>query len=553
MERATSLLSRAGILLVAAAAFFVCVAAQGGTGPSPAPGKTPAPPRTDRIIIDTLAAYGKLELPPVAYFHDKHTEALAKEKKDCSTCHLTENGRMSFAYRRTSATRPEEIQGIYHAGCIGCHMEMAAQNKKTGPLDGFCRSCHNAAPPAAQPLPARLDKLLHYRHVASPDISAPKDKNNCGVCHHQADPQTGKLIYVKGKEDSCLTCHGEKAVGRVPSLRTASHEQCVRCHLELGAKGVKKNGPYESCAACHSAAGQALIAKSNQAYVEKLPDRQVPRLMRGQPDAVLLTWLEKKAPAEPAARMDPVPFNHKAHEAYTDSCRSCHHTGISSCSSCHTLLGDKAGGGVTYEQAMHSPTSSHSCIGCHAARTRQPDCAGCHATMARKDAPDGCRLCHQPLPKGTLPLNELASLTPEQRTAVAEIMLKSRPAQPAPLPPGQLPGTVIIGELSREYEPVAFDHADHVAKLAKAVQGSRLAQYFHGEALTLCQGCHHNSPASLTPPRCSSCHARDFDPRQPARPGLQAAYHGQCMSCHKEMQVKLAATACQECHTPKKK
>jgi len=57
----------------------------------------------------------------------------------------------------------------------------------------------------------------------------------------------------------------------------------------------------------------------------------------------------------------------------------------------------------------------------------------------------------------------------------------------------------------------------------------------------------------MTPPRCSSCHARDFDPRQPTRPGLQAAYHGQCMSCHKEMQVKLAATACQECHAPKKK
>jgi hypothetical protein len=553
MERATPLLRRAGLLLVATAAFFVCVAAQGKEGQAPAPGRTPAPPRTDRIIIDTLAAHGKLELPPVAYFHDKHTEALAKEKKDCSACHLTENGRMSFTYRRTSATPPDKIQAIYHEGCIGCHMEMAAAGKKTGPLDGFCRSCHNAAPPPAQPLEAGLDKVLHYRHVASPDISAPRDKDNCGVCHHQADPQTGRLTYVKGKEDGCRTCHGEKAAGRVPSLKTASHEQCVRCHLELGAKGVKKNGPYESCADCHSAGGRVVIARNNQSFLDKLPDRQVPRLLRGQPDAALLTWLEKKAPAQAPARMNPVPFDHQAHEAYADSCRSCHHTGISSCTGCHTLLGDQAGGGVTYEQAMHAPASTRSCIGCHTARTRQPDCAGCHATMARKDTPDGCRFCHQPLPKGTLPLNELASLTPQQRTAVAEIMLKSRPAAPAPLPAGQLPGTVILRELSSQYEPVAFDHADHLNKLEQAVKGSKLAQYFHGEALTLCQGCHHNSPASMAPPRCSSCHARAFDPRQPARPGLQAAYHGQCMSCHREMQVKLAATSCQECHAPKKK
>jgi len=548
MERATPLLRWAGILLAGVAAFVVCAAAQGKEGPTPSPA-APAPPRTDRIIIDTLAAYGKLELPPVAFFHDKHTEALAKEKLDCQACHLVEDGRMSFAYRRTKATRPQELQGIYHEGCIGCHMEMAAAGKKTGPLDGFCRSCHNAAPPPAQPLEAGMDKVLHYRHVASPDISAPKDKDNCGVCHHQADPQTGKLVYVKGKEDGCRTCHGEQDRNKRLSLRKASHEQCVRCHLELSAKAVKANGPY-TCAGCHSAPGQLLTAKNNQAFLEKLPQRQVPRLLRGQPDSLLLAWLEKNATP---GRMNPVPFNHKAHEDYTESCRVCHHSGISSCSSCHTRLGAPEGKGVTYEQAMHSPASTASCIGCHAARTRQPECAGCHATMAKKDAPDGCSRCHQPLPKGTLPLKDLATLTPQQRTALAEVMLNSRPGPAAPYPPYALPGMVIIRELSNQYEPVAFDHGDHVAKLEKAVQQSRLAQYFHGEAGTLCQGCHHNSPASLTPPRCSSCHARDFDPRQPARPGLQAAYHGQCMSCHREMQVKLAATACTECHPQKRK
>jgi hypothetical protein len=76
----------------------------------------------------------------------------------------------------------------------------------------------------------------------------------------------------------------------------------------------------------------------------------------------------------------------------------------------------------------------------------------------------------------------------------------------------------------------------------------------------MCQGCHHNSPASKNPPSCASCHAKPFDPATPDRPGLKAAYHGQCMSCHKAMGMTelkkggetSSATSCVVCHDEKK-
>ena len=91
----------------------------------------------------------------------------------------------------------------------------------------------------------------------------------------------------------------------------------------------------------------------------------------------------------------------------------------------------------------------------------------------------------------------------------------------------------------------------------KGMKDSPLANYFHSDPGTMCQGCHHNSPLSKTPPACVSCHKNivgqaSFDPREANRPGLLAAQHGQCMSCHKDMAVKPVATACTECHKEKK-
>ncbi|MGQ9921636.1 MAG: cytochrome c3 family protein [Desulfobacca sp.] len=316
-------------------------------------------------------------------------------------------------------------------------------------------------------------------------------------------------------------------------------------------KGLQALLPLE-CAACHGAEAQAQLAQKNQELVAKLPGGEVPRLLRGQPNATLVRYEGKVngGPEGQGASLPPVPFNHQAHEQYTDSCRVCHHASMASCSTCHTRGGSDKGGFVTFEQAMHRRTAEGSCIGCHQAQQQTANCAGCHNSIvqARPANLAQCQLCHMP--------GATAAATPQQKAAVAESLLQSRRRGPDPFLTAKLPDKVVIKELSNKFQPVELDHAKHLAALQKGMQDSKLASYFHSLPGTVCQACHHNSPAAAEPPACVACHAKTqgvaaASAAEISRPGLQAAYHGQCMSCHKDMGIKPVATACTECHQKK--
>ena len=347
--------------------------------------KAPESGRPDLIKINTLAVFGKAGaaaghvLPRQA-----HRRAAQREEE------LRDLPRRQGRQAVPGLQAPGGGEARAAQRHLPCQLHRLPRRhrsggKTTGPLDGFCRSCHNAEAPVAAWLDAGLDKVLHYRHVASNNIPpTPVDNDNCGVCHHEHDKKTKKTFYAKGKEDSCRACHGDKPQNGVMSLEQAAHQQCVLCHFDLAQKGVKENGPYV-CAGCHGAAGLAQVAKKNQAVVAKLPNQEVPRLQRGQPDAALITYNPKVEGGQDAKPllMNPVAFDHKAHEKYNNSCRVCHHAGIESCDKCHTLAGSKKGKFVTFEQAMHHQSSQQSCIGCHAARQAAANCAGCHNPIRR--------------------------------------------------------------------------------------------------------------------------------------------------------------------------
>ena len=82
--------------------------------------------RADIIPIDSMKVFGKLERRPVTFLHQKHTEALEKKNKDCTTCHLSEKNRMSAKYMRIQDTTRQEVMDVYHTNCIACHRETAA-------------------------------------------------------------------------------------------------------------------------------------------------------------------------------------------------------------------------------------------------------------------------------------------------------------------------------------------------------------------------------------------------------------------------------------------
>lgn len=483
--------------------------------------------RADIIVIDSLKAYGPLERPAVVFQHDKHTEALAGQGKDCLACHPMKNEHLSFKFRRIEDTDKESTMEIYHAQCIGCHKENRAQQRLSGPI--ACGDCHvDDAQLASDWRPIGMDRSLHYRHVKAND-------DKCERCHHLYNPETQKLYYEKGREEACVYCHKAQTEENRISIRLASHMSCVTCHRTLTLQG-KKAGPLE-CAGCHGPQGQARIERVHNP----------PRLEANQPDFTLVRAHGKDAPpTAPPARMARVPFNHKAHEGYTEYCRTCHHAALTPCAGCHTIQGKPEGADVKLAQAMHQPDAPMSCVGCHAIEQKKPACAGCHGSMPAQRgwaSQAACKVCHVPYDDQQYPQGEATM------KALAADLAASRQSAQQMAAADDIPDIVPIDHLVKEYEAVQMPHRKMVLKLADLIRDNHLATAFHTRATTLCQGCHHHSPPSLKPPRCGSCHGRSSDALNPNRPGLMAAFHEQCLLCHDRMGVTQPAKRdCTACH-----
>ena len=530
MKKATDLFRGTGILGATAILFAVvwCASVQGAAQMP----QMAEEPRADLITIDTLKTFGPLERPPVFFKHDKHTDALAKQNKDCSVCHLSSEKGQSIKFKRLVETNKKAVMEIYHTDCISCHKETSAADLKSGPVT--CGECHlEHAPVASNWQPIGMDKSLHYRHVKS-------QENKCEKCHHDYNTLTKSLFYAKGEEGTCRYCHKDVTEENRISLRLAAHQGCVECHrTQLAQK--RDAGPLQ-CSGCHDPEEQQMI--------EVVKD--VPRMQRNQPDTVFVKRTTKATPVEatsPNTPMSMVPFNHKAHEQYNTSCRVCHHADLNTCAQCHTPIGSKDGNFVNSQQAMHQLRTEQSCVGCHSIQQQAPQCAGCHYTInpSVKQKTENCLACHVMPPEGA----DVAASTLDDKEQ-AKLLLDARPSVTATYADADVPEIVEIKALSYQYGPAELPHRKIVRALEKASRESKLASYFHREPGTLCQGCHHHSPAAKKPPQCSSCHGQPFDAKKLDRPGLMAAYHQQCMDCHAKMQLeKPAATDCIACHKKK--
>ena len=97
----------------------------------------------------------------------------------------------------------------------------------------------------------------------------------------------------------------------------------------------------------------------------------------------------------------------------------------------------------------------------------------------------------------------------------------------------RVPDLVIMDELEELYLPVPFDHRGH-AEMAEMIEG--------------CAVCHHHTPEGAALPACKSCHETSPKREDIRKPSLKAAYHRQCMGCHRDWS---GATRCAACHPPK--
>jgi hypothetical protein len=484
------------------------------------------------ILVQTATAEEEAELPAALFAHDRHVATLTERRQDpCTLCHmpepLTPGKGFSFSFSDVAQAGKESAE-TFHAGCIGCHEESVKAGLPAGPAETACRSCHRVAVSVPDHNSMDFDKTLHFKHIASPSVR-PVDASgrNCEACHHAFDDAAGKLVPATGREDSCRACHGPYA-GRSSGqkkplgLKSAAHRACVNCHLSNTPEYAAKTGPV-NCIGCHN---QKKEARAGEAVAV------VPRLLRGQPDSVLMT---SEGEEESPASARPVLFRHAAHENVVDSCRTCHHREIGACSGCHSPGGRKEGAFVTLSTAVHKPEMMRSCVGCHNTAKQDPACAGCHALQKTTVSAGACAACH------------ISSAKTGVARSPADL---SGAPKPNIAVPNAVPETVHIGVSAAEHAPVNFPHAQIVSALKEKQVGNALGRAFHTET-TLCATCHHADASLGSISRCISCHETDTKMLSAdGRPSLKAAYHIQCMTCHETARQKPDSTQCDSCHQP---
>jgi len=526
------------------------------TAPIPPSKKVEVVKSGNKIAIAHSEIFGVLQRPPVIFDHQKHVEVIEKEGKKewdtCKTCHRVKRDKkdkkefLVFDFPKEISKKDYKgYMNAYHKECIGCHKQRMKENKKTGPVT--CGDCHKENVNIAKfkyPV-MEFDFKLHDEHEKKlKDRTKNKTvKETCKLCHHTYDLKTKKLVYQNGTEESCYYCHDLTVKKRGPELskilkitskendniKKVSHIRCLNCHLEIKkeialSKVKAEKVPPIKCVKCHTGKYRSVKDLKN-----------VPRPDRAQKDIIFINVKN--------AKMKGVPFDHKAHEYAHKTCRECHHEGLKPCKDCHTLKGSPKGDYINLAEAYHSVFSDYSCVGCHNRKIAQnKDCMGCHIFIPAMDVaaktPDKemCAKCH---------------------TGKKQVVLPSL-ISTAKLDPKVVKSDIEIKVLEKDFKPAKFPHRKIIDDLVKVSNNDKLSRYFHGNLQTVCRGCHHQSKkeaevGNYKLPACINCHSIGFDPLNPTKPKLMAAYHQQCIGCHDAMKLKKPTRRCTDCHAKKEK
>ncbi len=143
---------------------------------------------------------------------------------------------------------------------------------------------------------------------------------------------------------------------------------------------------------------------------------------------------------------------------------------------------------------------------------------------------------------------------PSPLTAITVIVLSFIVLAPLTTESTEPPAQVLLGSLRNRYNGVDFDHQLH----ADYAACSECHHHTAGTPPTdpLCSGCHQAGEAGPAM-ACAACHpSQPYDAAAPERlsgenryhidiPGLQGAYHLNCLPCHDAVD---APTGCLDCH-----
>ena len=98
----------------------------------------------------------------------------------------------------------------------------------------------------------------------------------------------------------------------------------------------------------------------------------------------------------------------------------------------------------------------------------------------------------------------------------------------------EIPGTITIDSLQKQYGPVTFDHTMH----AGLAENCGKCHHQHNDKMVAsCKECHTIEPSAFKASAkqgflpCSGCHT-EYSPDSPDMPGLKVALHKKCFQCH---------------------
>lgn len=528
----------------------------------------PAKPNEAAKATHALARHVSSEAACAAC-HNVHGDQAAKTRTvlaDCTSCHTSvkvEHGRVSASQHLPPGVTadPNDAAESFDAAVVRFANDTRAA---TGLRDGGANA--NAT--------ARVCTACHAPHAAAAEA-----QKACGSCHvggqsarahaSEADARTkgGEIllssfaprIEPRGKNvashAACVTCHephrAQKAnarkcedchADRRSATTAAGHATCTGCHAP--------HAPAEARASCANAgchAGKAALAAPRVTAHAKCESCHDPHKPAASPALACVGCHEKLEPKHPG-------FASKTADVST--CIGCHapHGGkaarastaagatAAACSSCHTKAGSDRGlhaGGVACI-ACHKPhdfasnllrtaagTLAHGipapagkaeeaalCAGCHAqkattvaARPGHAECGACHGAAHRPTKNPACASCHK----------QEAASAKAGHTACNNCHDSHS------------------GSLGTHAECTSC-HAEKPKQLHGALAGGR------------CASCHtpHGPKGVLTPPTCTSCHAK------PKLAGLHSvgAHNASCASCHSSHSAPRSdrATCTSSCH-----
>ncbi len=117
-----------------------------------------------------------------------------------------------------------------------------------------------------------------------------------------------------------------------------------------------------------------------------------------------------------------------------------------------------------------------------------------------------------------------------------------------------IPQMVLLDSISKDYEPVNFDHSSHTMY----AEGCLVCHHEHPKNADTCMNCHEVDSSFFKKTAksyfigCRNCHG-EYDPSNPSMPSLKVAYHSKCFQCHRGMgNVGTDPKGCTEmCHAKK--